>query len=69
MINARSIATLGIGFGALAIATIGFNTQIVQAAPIPMGMRIPFRIPVAITDDQHETVLRRQEEELIVLLL
>jgi hypothetical protein len=32
--NARSIATLGIGFGVLAVATIGFSQSDVIAPPV-----------------------------------
>ena len=34
MINARSIATLGVGFGALAIATVGFLSSDVVEVPV-----------------------------------
>jgi len=65
-INARAIATLGIGFGALAIASIGLNPGDIPIPPPLIPSRSSSRIPA-----RHSGLKNPVEEDdaLIFLLL
>lgn len=71
--NPRAIATLGIGYGALAIATIGFlASQPVQPPDIPAGSGGAGFPSFGITPREHERFMaerRRREEEAIFIAL
>lgn len=65
MINARAIATLGIGFGALAISTLGFTVETQpQEQPRRLLKRLyPTKPPIDLTE-----IRRKQDEELILMM-
>lgn len=72
--NVRAIATLGIGFGALAIATLGFLSSDVQEPAVTQGGgggKIPKIHQPVYYNKQHEITLafETEDEETAVLFV
>jgi hypothetical protein len=64
--NARAIATLGIGFGTIAIATLGFIAEPAQAEqPTGGGYATPYDYLRYKPTQQHKVLMEQQVERSI----